>query len=211
MGEKKVREKKKPTFFLAVLPILAMILLLGVGYAVMGLSPEVLMLVSAAVAAVIAVALGYTWDDIMNSIVGKLSKTMPAIFILIIVGFLIGSWMIGGTIPMMVYYGLKIISPRYIAVTSFLVTAVVSLCTGTSWGSAGTIGVALMGVAAGMGALPLVEAPWFPVRISVTKCLRFPIPQTSLPLRRAQSCTTISDICFTQRFPAVLSVSSFIR
>ena len=58
---------------------------------------------------------------------------------------------------MMVYYGLKIISPRYIAVTSFLVTAVVSVCTGTSWGSAGTIGVALMGVAAGMGApLPMV-------------------------------------------------------
>ena len=157
MGNQKVREKKKPTFFLAVLPILAMILLLGVGYAVMGLSPEVLMLVSAAVAAVIAIALGYTWDDIMDSIVGKLSKTMPAIFILIIVGFLIGSWMIGGTIPMMVYYGLKIISPRYIAVTSFLVTAVVSVCTGTSWGSAGTIGVALMGVAAGMGApLPMV-------------------------------------------------------
>jgi len=46
MGNQKVREKKKPTFFLAVLPILAMILLLGVGYAVMGLSPEVLMLVS---------------------------------------------------------------------------------------------------------------------------------------------------------------------
>ena len=80
MGNQKVREKKKPTFFLAVLPILAMILLLGVGYAVMGLSPEVLMLVSAAVAAVIAIALGYTWDDIMDSIVGKLSKTMPAIF-----------------------------------------------------------------------------------------------------------------------------------
>ena len=55
MGNQKVREKKKPTFFLAVLPILAMILLLGVGYAVMGLSPEVLMLVSAAVAAVIAI------------------------------------------------------------------------------------------------------------------------------------------------------------
>ena len=66
MGNQKVREKKKPTFFLAVLPILAMILLLGVGYAVMGLSPEVLMLVSAAVAAVIAIALGYTWDDIMD-------------------------------------------------------------------------------------------------------------------------------------------------
>ena len=66
---KKVREKKQPTFFLAVLPILAMILLLGIGYAVLGLSAEVLMLVSAAVAAVIAVYLGYTWDDIMDSIV----------------------------------------------------------------------------------------------------------------------------------------------
>lgn len=155
--ERAIREKKKPTFFLAVLPIIAMILLLGIGYAVMGLAAEVLMLVSAAIAAFIAVYLGYTWNDIMDSIVGKLSKTMPAIFILIIVGFLIGSWMIGGTIPMMVYYGLKIISPKFIIVTSFLVTAFVSVCTGTSWGSAGTIGVALMGVAAGMGApLPMV-------------------------------------------------------
>ena len=157
MKKKKIREKKKPGFFLAVLPIIAMVLLLGVGYAILGLSAEVLMLASAAVAAIIAICLGYTWDDIMDSIVGKLSKTMPAIFILIIVGFLIGSWMIGGTIPMMVYYGLKIISPKYIAVTAFVVTAVISLCVGTSWGSAGTIGVALMGVAAGMGAnLPMV-------------------------------------------------------
>lgn len=154
---KKVREKKQPTFFLAVLPILAMILLLGIGYAVLGLSAEVLMLVSAAVAAVIAIYLGYTWDDIMDSIVSKLSKTMPAIFILIIVGFLIGTWMIGGTIPMMVYYGLKIINPSFLIVTAFLVTAIVSICTGTSWGSAGTIGVALMGIASGLGApLPIV-------------------------------------------------------
>lgn len=154
---KKVREKKQPTFFLAVLPILAMILLLGIGYAVLGLSAEVLMLISAAVAAVIAVYLGYTWDDIMDSIVGKLSKTMPAIFILIIVGFLIGTWMIGGTIPMMVYFGLKIINPSFLVVTAFLVTAIVSICTGTSWGSAGTIGVALMGIASGLGApLPIV-------------------------------------------------------
>lgn len=155
--EKKPREKKETTFFLAVLPIIAMILLLGVGYAVLGLRAEVLMLVSAAVAAVIAMYLGYTWDEIMDSIVGKLSKTMPAIFILIIVGFLIGSWMIGGTIPMMVYYGLKVINPSFLVVTAFLVTAVVSVCTGTSWGSAGTIGVALMGIASGLGApLPIV-------------------------------------------------------
>lgn len=151
------RVKKQPTFFLAVLPIIVMIFLLGIGYGVMGLSPELLMLVSAVVAGVIALGLGHSCDDIMDSIVSKLSKTMPAIFILIIVGLLIGSWMIGGTIPMMVYYGLKIINPSFLVITSFLVTAIVSICTGTSWGSAGTIGVAIMGVAAGMGApLPIV-------------------------------------------------------
>ncbi|RVU54470.1 Na+/H+ antiporter NhaC [Anaerosphaera multitolerans] len=155
MNQSKI--KKTPSLFLAILPIIIMMVLLGLGYVVLDLRAEVLMLVSAIFAGFIAIYLGYSWDDIMDSIVGKLSKTMPAIFILIIVGFMIGSWMIGGTIPMMVYYGLKIISPKYIAVTSFIVTAIVSICTGTSWGSAGTVGVALMGVATGMGAnLPLV-------------------------------------------------------
>ncbi len=157
MKARKEKVKKQPTLLLALIPILVMIVLLSIGYGVMGLSPEILMLVSAAVAGVIAYKLGYSWDDIMNSIVGKLSKTMPAIFILIIVGLLIGTWMIGGTIPMMIYYGLKIISPKFLIVTAFLVTAFVSICTGTSWGSAGTVGVAIMGVAAGMGApLPIV-------------------------------------------------------
>lgn len=149
--------KRKPSFIEAIIPILAMILLLGIGYGVYGLRAEILMLISAGIAGIIASRLGYTWEDMMNSIVGKLSKTMPAILILIIVGVLIGGWMIGGTIPMMVYYGLKIINPRFIIITSFFVTSFVSICTGTSWGSAGTIGVALMGVASGMGVpLPIV-------------------------------------------------------
>lgn len=149
--------RKTPTFFQAIVPIISMILLLGIGYGVMGLRAEILMLISAGIAGIIAKTLGYTWEDIMNSIVGKLSKTMPAILILIVVGLLIGSWMIGGTIPMLVYYGLKIINPKFMIITSFFVTAFISVCTGTSWGSAGTIGVALISVAAGMGVpLPAV-------------------------------------------------------
>ncbi len=149
--------KKKPSFLLALAPILSMVILLGIGYAGLGLRAELLMLISAGIAGIIAVHLGYSWDDIINSIVGKLSKTMPAILILIVVGLLIGSWMIGGTIPLMVYYGLKTINPKFIVIASFWVTAFVSIATGTSWGSAGTIGVALMGVAAGIGApLPIV-------------------------------------------------------
>ncbi|MCV4677720.1 Na+/H+ antiporter NhaC, partial [Escherichia coli] len=75
-----------------------------------------------------------------------------ALLILISVGLLIGTWMIGGTIPLMIYYGLNLINPSMIYVTALLVTAIVSVCTGTSWGSAGTVGVAFMGVAIGMEA-----------------------------------------------------------
>lgn len=80
----------------------------------------------------------------------ELAKAMPVIMILICVGGLIGSWMFSGTIPYMVYWGLKLISPEYILIAAFFLTSVVSVCTGTSWGSAGTVGVALMGVAAGL-------------------------------------------------------------
>ena len=150
------KEKKELSFFMAVLPILAMILFLGVGYITLGLRAEPMILLSAAVASLIAYFHGYSWNDILDAIVEKLAKAMPAILILISVGFLIGSWMIGGTIPMMVYYGLKYIDPSYFYVSAFLLTALVSTCTGTSWGSAGTIGVALMGVAFGLNlSLPM--------------------------------------------------------
>lgn len=152
-----MKEKKQASFFLAILPIVSMILLIGIGVGYYKLSVPMLMLLSSVVPAAIALYLGYSWDEIMDSIVSKLSKTMPAIFILIVVGLMIGSWMIGGTIPMLVYYGLKIISPSFMVITAFLVTAIVSLCTGTSWGSAGTVGVALIGVASAMGTpLPIV-------------------------------------------------------
>ncbi|MBD1567321.1 Na+/H+ antiporter NhaC [Vibrio sp. SA48] len=143
---------RKPNFMLAVIPMAAMLFLLIVGFTFLGISIEVLMLVSAIITSGIALYLGHSWENIQKSIVEKIKTTMPALFILIIVGGLIGSWMVGGTIPFLVYYGLKIISPEYLLVTTFLVCCIVSVCTGTSWGSAGTVGVALMSVAMGMDA-----------------------------------------------------------
>lgn len=151
---KPIKEKtiKQPTLFLALVPIITMILLLSLGYILFELPPEPLIIASTVVAGIIAIKLGYSYDDIMGSIAQKIAKTMPAILILITVGFMIGAWMVGGTIPMMIYYGLKIINPQFLLITAFVVTSVVSLCTGTSWGSAGTIGVAFMGVGAGLDA-----------------------------------------------------------
>lgn len=141
-----------PTLFESLFPILSMIILLGGGYATFDLPPEPLMVISTVIAGLLVKRLGYSYNDILMSISEKIAKTMPAILILICVGLLIGTWMIGGTIPLMVYYGLKMISPTMLYVTALLVTSLVSVCTGTSWGSAGTIGVAFMGVAIGMDA-----------------------------------------------------------
>lgn len=102
--------------------------------------------------------LGYSWLDIQASVVSRLATAMPAIFILFAIGLLIASWMVSGTIPMLVYYGIAIISPAVLYPLAFLVPVVFSSLTGTSWGSAGTIGVVIMGVGVASGANPGILA-----------------------------------------------------
>ncbi|EAN2609296.1 hypothetical protein K5I76_001240 [Salmonella enterica] len=107
-------KKKTLSLGLALIPVISMLLLLIIGYGIMGLRIEPLLLCSAAVAAGIAWWQGYCWEDIINSVVDKLAKAMPVIMILICVGGLIGTWMFSGTIPYMVYWGLKLISPELV-------------------------------------------------------------------------------------------------
>ena len=140
---------------LASLPLVVMVVLFAVGTALMDLGGDLLVLVllaAAAVAACIASRAGHGWESVQQSTGEKLAAALPAILILLSIGMLIGTWVASGTIPLLVYYGLKVVDPSYLVVTAFLSTAAMSLCTGTSWGSAGTIGVALMGMAAAAGA-----------------------------------------------------------
>ena len=103
--------------------------------------------------------MGFKWDEIMQSISAKISKALPAILVLLTIGMVIGSWIASGTIPMLVYYGIQLIHPDAIYVVAFVVPVIFSMLTGTSWGSAGTIGVVLMGVAVSYDAhLPIVAA-----------------------------------------------------
>nr|WP_101430488.1 Na+/H+ antiporter NhaC [Necropsobacter massiliensis] len=143
---------KVPTLLQALSPILVMLFLLGLGYAFFNLPPEPLMVISCIFAGFLVKYLGYNYNDMLNAIADKIAKTMPALLILITVGLLIGTWIAGGTIPMMIYYGLKIIDPQFLYITALILTSIVSVCTGTSWGSAGTVGVAFMGVAIGLNA-----------------------------------------------------------
>lgn len=149
--------KRTPSLIESIIPLIAMFLLLGIGFGVYRLGIVMLLLISALFAALIGLRVGVTWDEMMEEVGSKIGKSMPAIFILVIVGMVIGTWMIAGTIPMMVYYGIKLISPQFFLVTAFFATAVVSISTGTSWGSAATMGVALMGVATSLN-IPLPAA-----------------------------------------------------
>lgn len=142
---------RKPTLTEALTPLVLMAILLAVGYGWLGYRIEVVLLGAAAIAGFVALRLGYSWREMEQGIITSLSKAMPAIMILITVGALIATWIAAGTIPMLVYYGLKLISPRLYLVTACIICSIISISTGTSWGTVGTVGIALIGVAQGLG------------------------------------------------------------
>lgn len=148
--EKEERIKKKPTTVQAVFPLATMIVLLTIGVGFLKLRAEPIILICAIIAGIIAYKLGYNWEDMQSGIIEKISRALPATLILWSVGLLIGSWMFCGTVPMIIYYGVQIVNPKFLYVTAFLITCVLSVVTGTSWGSAGTMGVVLMGISQGL-------------------------------------------------------------
>ena len=147
----------KPRFGVALIPLLAMALLLGVDYGVYKIKAQVLLVAAATTTAVLGLALGFKWKDMERGIVDSIHKAMPAILIMLSVGILVGAWMASGTIPMVIYYGLKLISPKYFLATACVVSSVVAVASGTSWGTIGTVGVAFIGIAMGLG-IPLGPA-----------------------------------------------------
>jgi NhaC family Na+:H+ antiporter len=154
-----VTERPQPaTFGQAALPVgfLVVVILYGLvlrplflGQAAMPL--ELVFVVAAAFAIAQLRILGHAWTDIQASIVHRMGRGVPGFFILFAIGMLIGSWMVSGTIPMLVYWGIRLLDPRWLYLLAFLVPVVFSTLTGTSWGSAGTVGVVIMGIAISVG------------------------------------------------------------
>ena len=156
MNENTTKTQPKPTLFQAVLPLLGLLVCLGGGYAILKLPTQVCLLGAAVIAGFVALWIGIGWDDMLEGMVEKVTASFGSILVMICVGAMIASWIFSGTIPMLIYYGIKLIDPRFLFVTGFLVCAIISTFTGTSFGSAGTAGVAVMGVAIGTGApLPI--------------------------------------------------------
>ena len=116
-----------------------------------GGEPHIALILAAAFAGIIACLNGWKWAYLEQGILASINRSMQAILILAILGAIIASWMAAGTIPSMMYYGIKIISPKVFLVTACILCCIVSLATGSSWSTAGSMGVALMGVGAALG------------------------------------------------------------
>lgn len=147
-----MKEKKQATIGHALIPIIAVIVALAVAIIGFGADPHIPLLIGALIAGLVAVfGLGYTYEEIEKGAIETIQFAMQAIIILMIVGTLIGTWLLSGTVPAMIYYGLEILSPGIFLVATTLICAIVAVATGSSWSTAGTIGVALMGVGQGLG------------------------------------------------------------
>ncbi|MBR0598806.1 Na+/H+ antiporter NhaC [Sinanaerobacter chloroacetimidivorans] len=109
------------------------------------------LLAGGAFAAVIAIANGFKWSYLEKGIIKNIGNAMQALLILLTVGMLIGSWIAGGIVPSMIYYGLMILSPGIFLIATCLICCIVSLATGSSWTTAGTVGIALIGIGSGLG------------------------------------------------------------
>ena len=152
MNNTSISNAKKPSLVVSLIPILAVFLLLVLTLTKLHIDIQIPLIIASVIASVIAVVfLKCSWKDIEQGIFDSIMGAMQAILIACLIGMIIGSWIQGGIVPSIVYYGLKILSPKFFLVTCLIVCSLVALATGSSWTTAGTLGVAMIGIGAGMG------------------------------------------------------------
>lgn len=147
---------KSPTLFQALIPILFLIGFLSLNVWIFKDNSsyganQIALIIAAAIAGLVAMNLGFKWKTILDGIVNSISSAMSALLLLLIIGSLTGTWMISGIVPTMIYYGLDILNPTIFLFAACVVSAIVSVATGSSWTTTATIGVALVAIGTAMG------------------------------------------------------------
>lgn len=154
---------KFPSLLDSIIPVISLVVLLALSVYLFGSDAasgptQIVLIMGAAIAAIIAIRNGYKWAELQSAMINGIGTAMGAILILLAVGSLIGTWLMSGTVPTLIYYGLELLNPRYFFVATCLICLIVSLATGSSWTTAGTLGVALIGVAMGLSLSPAIAA-----------------------------------------------------
>ncbi|HWJ60764.1 MAG TPA: Na+/H+ antiporter NhaC [Acidimicrobiales bacterium] len=161
--DRPARDITPPSLFDSVLPLVTLVGLIAGALALFGLDAldgpvQVALVISCGVVALIALKNGYRWDDVQTHGQSALSSLSTAVFILLAVGALIGTWNLSGTIPTLVYYGIQILAPSWYYLATALICGAIALSIGSSWTTAGTIGVGLVGIATMIGVSPAITA-----------------------------------------------------
>jgi NhaC family Na+:H+ antiporter len=150
-------ESRPAALWVALIPVVALIVMIRESLVRFEGTAHLPLLLAAAIAALVGWRLGHRWTDIERGIIEGIAIGLKAILILMVIGMLIGTWIAGGIVPILIYHGLNLLSPSFFLVAACLICAIVSISTGSSWTTAGTVGIALIGVGQGLGVpLPMV-------------------------------------------------------
>jgi NhaC family Na+:H+ antiporter len=156
-------DRREPSLLDALVPLATLAVLIGGSLLIFGLDAlagpvQVALVLCAGVASLIALKNGHEWSEVQVAGQGAMASVTSALFILLAVGALIGTWNLSGTIPTLVYYGIQVLSPGWYYAASAIICAIVALSIGSSWTTAGTIGVGLIGTATMLGVSPAITA-----------------------------------------------------
>ncbi|RTQ97207.1 Na+/H+ antiporter NhaC, partial [Halomonas nitroreducens] len=141
---------RKPGLLLALTPVVLTLLVLGIQlFYFDDFTPHIPLAIGLAITSLVGIRLGFRWKRIEEGIFHVIHVSLPSVSVLICVGMIIGVWIASGTVPTLIYYGLTLLSPAVFLAAAMLLCSVVSVSLGTSWGTVGTVGLALMGIGAG--------------------------------------------------------------
>ena len=167
---------------LSLAPIALLVVLLSTSVALFGSDAsygpnQVALIIASAATMLVGWRRGMSWQAIQDGMVAAITVSIMPMMILLCVGALIGSWIISGTVPGMIYYGVQLLDPGVFYAASALICALASLSLGSSWTVAGTLGIGLMGIANPTTCLPpSPRAPSFPAPTLATNCRLSQIP-----------------------------------
>jgi NhaC family Na+:H+ antiporter len=175
--DKKIISGRKPSLVVSLIPVIFLIATLTITVIIFGDKAtsgpvQSVLMLAAAFAAVFALTHGIKWHDLEEHVLGTMADVMQPILILLLIGALIGVWILSGIVPAIIVWGLKLLSPSIFLFTACIISSVVSMATGSSWSTAGTIGVALVGIGQamdmnlGMTAGAIVSGAYFGDKLS---------------------------------------------
>lgn len=154
--DQKIIQNKELSIWEALIPVIALVLMLAYNVYIFGDdalsgSNQFVLILGGAVAAIVGFKNKVSYKYMIEEVAENIKSTAGAILILLMVGALAGTWLISGIIPSMIYYGLQILNPTIFLAACLIICAVISIATGSSWTTAATVGIALIGIGEALG------------------------------------------------------------